>query len=242
MKAPRWTFEKFPQAERTLTTQMKSVGEAMAIGRTFKEAFLKGLRSLDIGRSGLLFARQPGSAAPEPGALRRSIVSPTDRRMWAVFEALAAGWSVDELYEASRIDRWFLTQFAEIVELYRRASSAGPEGLSKELLLELKRAGFGDEQLGAILDTGASAVAARRVAEGLRPVYKRIDTCGRRVRVVHAVPLRRLRDGVRGRAERPPEGRSSSAADRTGSGRASSSTTAVVMPRSRSARRATKPS
>ncbi|MDE2907273.1 MAG: carbamoyl-phosphate synthase large subunit, partial [Acidobacteriota bacterium] len=176
VKVPRWTFEKFPRAERTLTTQMKSVGEAMAIGRTFKEAFLKGMRSLEIGRSGLLFGAQ-GRAGSEPGELRRRIVSPTDRRMWAVFEALVAGWSVEELYEASRIDRWFLTQFAEIVELRRRAAEAGLEGLSKDLLLELKRAGFGDEQLGAVLGVDATAVAARRAGEDLRPVYKRIDTC-----------------------------------------------------------------
>ena len=162
VKVPRWTFEKFPQAERTLTTQMKSVGEAMAIGRTFKEAFLKGMRSLEIGRSGLLFGGGPEGVESEPGELRRRIVSPTDRRMWAVFEALVAGWSVEELHEASRIDRWFLTQFAEIVELYRRAAEAGPEGLSKDLLLELKRAGFGDEQLGAVLGVDATAVAARR--------------------------------------------------------------------------------
>ena len=177
VKMPRWTFEKFPRAERALTTQMKSVGEAMAIGRTFKEAFLKGLRSLEIGRAGLLFDRAPEGVPPEPGELRRRLAHPTDRRMWAVFEALAAGWSVEELHEASRIDRWFLTQFAEIVELRRRAAAADPDALPRDLLLELKRAGFGDEQLGALLGVDAAAVAGRRAERGLRPVYKRIDTC-----------------------------------------------------------------
>ncbi len=176
VKVPRWTFEKFPKADRTLTTQMKSVGEAMAIGRTFKEAFLKGIRSLDIGQNGMLFGKEPAEER-EPGELQRRLVSPTDRRMWAVFEALEAGWSVDQVYEATRIDRWFLAQFVEIVELRREASLVGARELSGDLLRTLKRAGFGDEQLGVILGVEPSVIAARRGDEQLRSVYKRIDTC-----------------------------------------------------------------
>ena len=177
VKVPRWTFEKFPKADRTLTTQMKSVGEVMAIGRTFKEAFLKGIRSLEIGQSGQLFAKEPAPEEVEPGALRRKLVSPSDRRMWAVFQALEAGWSIDQIHDATRIDRWFLAQFAEIVELRRSAGLVGAREMSEELLRTLKRAGFGDEQLGTILGVDPAVVAARRAEEGLAPVYKRIDTC-----------------------------------------------------------------
>src|SRR5213078_2061675 len=119
VKIPRWNFEKFPQADRTLTTQMKSVGEAMAIGRTFKEAFLKGVRSLELGRSGLLFfdadrdrAAQAGEAEDD-GSLRKRLAVPSDRRMWDLFRAITRGWSIEQLHEATKIDRWFLRQFAE---------------------------------------------------------------------------------------------------------------------------------
>src|SRR5688572_7894677 len=108
VKFPRWNFEKFPQADRTLTTQMKSVGEAMAIGRNFKEAFMKGVRSLEMGRSGLLFAcaeadRAAGSGdADDDGALRKRLVVPHDRRLWDIFRALNRGWSIEQLHEATR--------------------------------------------------------------------------------------------------------------------------------------------
>src|SRR4051812_26371672 len=119
VKIPRWNFEKFPQADRTLTTQMKSVGEAMAIGRTFKEAFMKAVRSLELGsRTGRLFgpARDEGDTG-DPVALRKRLAVPNDRRMWAIFEALDRGWSVDDVHEATKIDPWFLQQFAGIVEM-----------------------------------------------------------------------------------------------------------------------------
>ena len=177
VKVPRWAFEKFPKADPTLTTQMKSVGEAMAIGRTFKEAFLKGMRSLEIGSSGLLFGREPADPDREPEELRRRLVSPTDRRMWAVFEAIETGWTREQLHEATGIDPWFLAQFAELVELRRAAALVGAREMSDDLLRALKRAGFGDEQLGVILGIDAQAIAARRDESGLHPVYKRIDTC-----------------------------------------------------------------
>ena len=176
VKVPRWTFEKFPKADRTLTTQMKSVGEVMAIGRTFKEAFLKGMRSLEIGRSGMLFRASPTEES-EPGEFQRRLVVPTDRRMWTIFDALESGWSVDQVHDATRIDRWFLCQFLEIVELRRTASLVGLRDMSIDLLRALKRTGFGDEQLGVILGVESNAITARRADEGLRSVYKRIDTC-----------------------------------------------------------------
>src|SRR6476619_2845507 len=120
VKWPRFNFEKFPQADRTLTTQMKSVGEAMAIGRTFKEAFMKGIRSLELGRSGLLFATSGdktegviGAGADDnDAALRKRLAVPNDRRMWDVFRALDRGWSVEQVHECTKIDPWFLRQFA----------------------------------------------------------------------------------------------------------------------------------
>ncbi len=181
VKIPRWNFEKFPEADRTLTTQMKSVGEAMAIGRTFKEAFLKGIRSLELGsRVGRLFsppASDAEEAEPDDGALRKQLVVPTDRRMWAIFEALGRGWTVEMLHECTRIDPWFLQQFAEIAELEKTARMLGLRQMSPELLLTLKRAGFGDLELAGILGVDETAVRQRRLDEGFVPAYKRIDTC-----------------------------------------------------------------
>ena len=177
VKIPRWTFEKFPKADRTLTTQMKSVGEVMAIGRTFKEAFLKGMRSLELGRSGQVFASDASDDEVDAGQLQRRLVWPNDRRIWSIFRALDLGWSVERIGEATRIDPWFLTQFAEITELRRAASLVGFRSLSADTLAELKRAGFGDEEIGAALGVDGSAVAARRDEASIAPVYKRIDTC-----------------------------------------------------------------
>ncbi len=185
VKIPRWNFEKFPHADRTLTTQMKSVGEVMAIGRTFKEAFLKGIRSLELGREGLLFSRpQPRSDETaeqedeeEDTALRRSLVVPNDRRMWAVFRALDKGWSIEQLHELTKMDPWFLEQFAELVELRRTAEMVGLRDMSHDLLRTLKRAGFGDQELGHILGAGESGVREKRRELGLKTSFKRIDTC-----------------------------------------------------------------
>ena len=183
VKVPRWAFEKFPRADRTLTTQMKSVGEAMAIGRTFKEAFMKAFRSLELGASGLLFS-QPRRTSDdglteeeEEGALQRELSVPSDRRMWAVFRALDHGWSVDDLHELTKIDPWFLTQFSQLVELARSASLGGLRGIPAEMLRTLKRAGIGDRELGGILGADEDAVRSIRLENGLKPAYKRIDTC-----------------------------------------------------------------
>jgi carbamoyl-phosphate synthase large subunit len=186
VKFPRWNFEKFPQADRTLTTQMKSVGEAMSIGRTFKEAFLKGVRSLELGKEGLLFRRPEAhdertqtedEQQEEDALLRRRLVVPTDRRMWALFRALDKGWTIARLHELTKIDPWFLDQFAAIVELRRTAEMIGLRAMSPDLLRTLKRAGFGDEELGDILGANASAIREKRLELGLVPAFKRIDTC-----------------------------------------------------------------
>src|SRR3954449_3152525 len=183
VKVPRWTFEKFPRADRTLTTQMKSVGEVMAIGRTFKEAFMKAFASLELGASGLLFGDNTKrthtglTAEEEEGALQRELSVPNDRRMWAVFRALDRGWTVDEVHELTRIDRWFLVQFSQLVELQRSASLVGLRGIARDMLRMLKRSGFSDRELGPILGADDEAVRNARVEHSLKAAYKRIDTC-----------------------------------------------------------------
>ncbi len=180
VKVPRWAFEKFPMADRTLTTQMKSVGEAMAIGRTFKEAFLKAFRSLELGRSGRLFGQMaPGGPYEDEddAALQRALGIPTDRRMWAVFRALEKGWDLDDIQRLTRMDPWFLMQFQQLTELARSARAVGARDLSRELLRDLKRAGFSDADLAALLGVDDDSVTARRHEAGLVASYKRIDTC-----------------------------------------------------------------
>jgi carbamoyl-phosphate synthase large subunit len=196
VKIPRWNFEKFPQADRTLTTQMKSVGEVMAIGRTFKEAFMKGVRSLELGRTSLLFApadsdRLAGttgiSEAESDGSLRKRLGVPTDRRMWDIFRALDRGWTVESVHESTKIDPWFLRQFAEIVDMRQAAEAAGVGGMTPEAMRRLKRAGFGDAEIALALKTKEPMVR-EQLSQALEPIYKRVDTC-RGIRVVHAVSL-----------------------------------------------------
>ena len=183
VKVPRWAFEKFPRADRTLTTQMKSVGEVMAIGRTFKEAFMKAIRSLELGTKGLLFDRSDAAGREgltdeeEQGALQRELSVPNDRRMWALFRALDRGWSVDDLRDLTKIDPWFLVQFSEIVELQRSAALVGLRGMSADMLRAVKRAGIADRELAAVLGTDEETVRQTRLDLGIRSAYKRIDTC-----------------------------------------------------------------
>ena len=186
VKVPRWAFEKFPRADRTLTTQMKSVGEVMAIGRTFKEAFMKAFRSLELGRGNMLFAKSGGRInatatvdgdGDDDSALQRSLAVPNDQRMWAIFRALERGWSLEEIHRLTNIDPWFLTQFKQLVELKEQAALVGLRGISPDLMRSLKRAGFGDWQIGNMLGADEEAVRAARLEQGLKVAYKRIDTC-----------------------------------------------------------------
>ncbi len=176
VKIPRWTFEKFPLADRSLTTQMKSVGEVMALGRTFKEAFMKGVRSLELDLPAQIFGRL-NEPEVESAVLQRDISVATDRRMWSVFEALRRGWTVDQIHKTTHIDRWFLSQFSEIIELEKTASVVGFRDMSVELLTTLKRNGYSDSTIAAITGVEEGDVEQRRREIEITPSYKRIDTC-----------------------------------------------------------------
>jgi carbamoyl-phosphate synthase large subunit len=170
VKIPRWAFEKFPESDPTLGTQMKSVGEVMAIGRTFKEAFLKAVRSLETGK-------EPGSEVIDKDRIRQKLITPTPDRIPYLLHAVGNGFSIDELVEMTHIDPWFLNEMKEIADLMKEVSAYKLETLPVELLREAKRAGLSDSHLARFLGTKASAVAAKRADYGIIPVYKRVDTC-----------------------------------------------------------------
>ncbi len=171
VKAPRFAFEKFPQADSTLTTTMKSVGEAMAIGRNFTEAFQKALRSLEKKGSQFTFVGEPG----DKEALLREAVRPTDGRINTVMQAIRAGATAQEVFAYTKIDPWFVDQLFLIKEIADELAEA-PE-LTRELLAEAKRHGFSDQQIGEIRGLREDVVREVRHALGIRPVYKTVDTC-----------------------------------------------------------------
>ena len=171
-KLPRFTFEKFPQAEAMLTTQMKSVGECMAIGRTFRESLQKALRSLETGRAGL-DPLGPAGRAERAEQLRR----PGPHRLWHAADALREGWSEAEAAAATGIDPWFVAELAALVAAEAALEGRALDALPAAELRALKRDGFSDRRLAALLGADEEAVRARRRAEGLHPVYKRVDTC-----------------------------------------------------------------
>src|SRR3989440_4947520 len=178
VKVPRFAFEKFPTADFRLTTQMKSVGEAMAIGRTFKEAFQKGLRALEIGRPGWVLGATPGddrltSTAPED--LRVALRTATPERIFQIKRAFLAGLTVDEIAQASGIDPWFLYQLEELVEAERWFS--GLAVVATVELRRMKRLGFSDSQLAALRKTTETAIREQRWRLGIHPAYKMVDTC-----------------------------------------------------------------
>ncbi len=174
-KVPRFTFEKFPQAEDRLTTQMKSVGEVMAIGRTFQESLHKALRGLETGASGL--DPVTPDAAGDIDALRGELRAAGAQRIWHVGDAFRAGMSVDDVFDLTRIDRWFLVQIEELVQLERVVEEGGEAVLDGAFLRTLKRKGFSDARLAALCATSEDAIRARRHAAGVRPVFKRVDSC-----------------------------------------------------------------
>ncbi|MFZ9500054.1 MAG: carbamoyl-phosphate synthase large subunit [Beijerinckiaceae bacterium] len=176
-KAPRFAFEKFPGAEPTLTTAMKSVGESMAIGRTFAESLQKALRSLETGLSGLDEVEIEGlGQGDDMNVLRRALGSPTPDRLLVVGQALRLGMSVEDIYRACKIERWFIERLAEIVALEKRVQAHGLPQDADNLRM-LKAAGFSDVRLASLSGANETDVRALRHKLGVRPVYKRIDTC-----------------------------------------------------------------
>ncbi len=173
VKIPRWTFEKFPETEDVLSTSMKSVGETMAIGRTFKEALQKAVRSLEIGRFGLPEALPADLANPRE-FLQGRITRPNSLRLFYVATALQQGMTVEDIYRLSRIDPWFLHQIKEIVEAEAVLRNAEP---SADLLREAKSWGFSDRRLGVLWNKGEAEIRRLRAAADIVPVYKLVDTC-----------------------------------------------------------------
>ncbi|MBM4197307.1 MAG: carbamoyl-phosphate synthase large subunit [Gammaproteobacteria bacterium] len=176
-KIPRFTFEKFPGADTRLTTQMKSVGEVMAMGRTFQESLQKALRGLETGIDGLAerISAEPG--ADELDRLRHEVRIPGGERLLYVADAFRHGLTLAEVFDLSRIDPWFLAQIEELVRIEDQLRQEGVAALKPERLLNLKRRGFSDSRIGKLIATREADVRQRRHKAGIRPVYKRVDTC-----------------------------------------------------------------
>ncbi|MDR1275153.1 MAG: carbamoyl-phosphate synthase large subunit [Candidatus Accumulibacter sp.] len=170
-KAPRFAFEKFPTSDSRLTTQMKSVGEVMAIGRTFQESFQKALRGMEIGVDGM------NQRTTDRAELERELGEPGPERIWYVGDAFENGFTLDEVYALTRIDPWFLAQIEDIIQIEMRLDDMALDELDAPSLRELKRKGFSDRRLAYLLKTTDAKLRARRHAMGIRPVYKRVDTC-----------------------------------------------------------------
>lgn len=177
-KIPRFAFEKFPAADNRLTTQMKSVGEVMAIGRTFQESFQKALRGLEVGVDGM------NEKTQDREILEKELGEPGPDRIWYVGDAFAAGWTLDEVHNITKIDKWFLVQIEEIVkielDLDKLVEEKGEQALASldaATLRVLKQKGFSDRRLAKLLKTTDKAVREARKSLNVRPVYKRVDTC-----------------------------------------------------------------
>lgn len=170
-KIPRFAFEKFPQADSRLTTQMKSVGEVMAIGRSFQESFQKALRGLEVGVDGL------DPLTTDLDVIAKELGEPRSERIWYVGDAFRMGMSAENIFNISKIDPWFLAQIEDLIAQEKALEGKHIADLDKQALHQLKRAGFSDKRLAKLLDTDQHAVRAYRQALNVRPVYKRVDTC-----------------------------------------------------------------
>ncbi|HEY8519973.1 MAG TPA: carbamoyl-phosphate synthase large subunit [Gammaproteobacteria bacterium] len=176
-KVPRFTFEKFPQAADRLTTQMKSVGEVMAIGRTFQESLQKALRGLEIGVDGLNPVCRKVETEEDWAKLRQELRMAGSRRLWYVADAFRFGLEIGEVAELTGIDPWFLAQIRDLVETEKRIEVMGHAALRGPELLKLKRKGFSDRRIAQLLGVKESVVRTARYKENVRPVFKRVDTC-----------------------------------------------------------------
>jgi carbamoyl-phosphate synthase large subunit len=170
-KVPRFAFEKFPQADNRLTTQMKSVGEVMAIGRTFQESFQKALRGLEVGVDGL------NQKTTDREVIEKELGTPGPERIWYVGDAFAQNFSLEEVQQLTHIDPWFLVQIKEIVDIELELDKMTLSDLSDVQMRTLKRKGFSDRRLAWLLDSTEAEVRRHRHAMGVRPVFKRVDTC-----------------------------------------------------------------
>ncbi|RJP94151.1 MAG: carbamoyl-phosphate synthase large subunit [Desulfobacteraceae bacterium] len=181
VKIPRWTFEKFPEAEDILTTSMRSVGETMSIGRTFKEALQKGLRSLEIGRMGLGGdGKEVGEKTKEPlplADIEKFLSRPNSNRIFYLREALLAGMTIDDIFALTAIDPWFLNQIKQIFDLEQVIAACNGKNLPEDLLRTAKEYGFSDVQIGYLTGSDAAIIRNLRKEKGVLPVYKLVDTC-----------------------------------------------------------------
>ena len=170
-KIPRFAFEKFPAADDHLTTQMKSVGEVMAIGRTFQESFQKALRGLEVGVDGM------NEKTTDRETIEEELGAPGPERIWYVGDAFAHGFSLEEVHQLTSIDPWFLVQIKEIVDIELALEEKTLDALDRDTLFRLKQKGFADRRLAKLLKTTDTAVREKRHALNIRPVFKRVDTC-----------------------------------------------------------------
>nr|MBC8374389.1 carbamoyl-phosphate synthase large subunit [Planctomycetota bacterium] len=223
-KIPRWTFEKFPEADETLTTQMKSVGEGMSIGRTFKESLQKGIRSMEVKRYGLgldgndkWLKSKRGEAVGgaddvsgedtdypiDKSRLRRKLAIPSQGRMYYVRYAFKMGWSVDDVFDLTKIDRWFLTQMKQLTDFEGELEAVDSVNDASDVLLRQgKQWGYSDIQLATIWNTTPDAIRTARSARGIMPVYKLVDTCAAEFEAytpyyysTYETPIRQIADG-----------------------------------------------
>ena len=174
-KIPRFAFEKFPGSDPVLTTQMKSVGEAMAIGRTFNESFQKALRSLETGRAG--WGCDKAEKLPSGEQIRAQLRTPNPDRIFTVRHALQQGMTIEEIYELTGIDRWFLDKLQQLLDVEKFLKRTPLQQLTKEQLYEVKRDGYSDRQIAYATKTTEDEVRAYRKSLGIIPVYKTVDTC-----------------------------------------------------------------
>jgi carbamoyl-phosphate synthase large subunit len=175
-KVPRFTFEKFPQADARLTTQMKSVGEVMAIGRTFQESLQKALRGLETSKNGFdSMLKITGEAALKK--IKNEIRQPSADRLWYVGDAFRIGMSLEEVFEITKIDPWFLVQIEDLIKEEKAVSENGIAAIDADRMYRLKRKGFSDARLADLLNIKEAELRAKRHELGVRPVYKRVDTC-----------------------------------------------------------------
>ena len=175
-KIPRFTFEKFPEANDRLTTQMKSVGEVMAIGRTFQESLHKALRGLEVGMCGfdpVLNLKLSDAKA----ILTRELTEPGSERIWYIADAFRAGWPIDTLHDLTGVDRWFLVQIEDLINDEAMLAEKSLDEIDYDLMRKLKRKGFSDKRMSQVLEIPELAVQSLRHDLGVRPVYKRVDTC-----------------------------------------------------------------